>query len=168
MFRITILTTGGTIEKTYDEADGSLANRETIVKNKLLSKLRLPHHQVTIKGIMAKDSLHMDDQDREIIMRAVELHQKSSDAIVILHGTDTMEVTAKFLFEKINPAVAVIMTGAMKPLGFEDSDARQNFTEALMACELVERGVYISFHGKLFAAPNVKKDREKGTFVISN
>jgi L-asparaginase len=30
--KIIVLTTGGTIEKTYDEFDGSLSNRETLIK----------------------------------------------------------------------------------------------------------------------------------------
>ena len=34
-FRINIITTGGTIEKTYDESDGTLGNKETFIKNSL-------------------------------------------------------------------------------------------------------------------------------------
>ena len=54
----------------------------------------------------------------------------------------------------------------MKPLGFEDSDALQNVTEALFAARLVKPGVYISFHNRLFTVPGVRKNKELGTFQI--
>jgi len=38
-----ILTTGGTIEKIYDEFEGALENKDTIVKNP--SKAKAPLHR---------------------------------------------------------------------------------------------------------------------------
>jgi L-asparaginase len=58
----------------------------------------------------------------------------------------------------------VILTGAMKPLGFDDSDAKQNVVEAIYAARLVSAGYYISFHGRLFKVPNVRKNKQRGTF----
>ena len=65
-----ILTTGGTIEKIYDEFEGSLQNKDTIVKNKILQKLRLPYTDIHLEPIMAKDSLLMDDKDRASILQS--------------------------------------------------------------------------------------------------
>ena len=163
--RIVILTTGGTIEKIYDETDGTLANQETIIKNRFLKKLRLPYTELEVKSIMAKDSLYMDDQDREIILNAIKRFEPLESPILILHGTDTMELTARYCFDN-HPkcSVPVIFTGAMKPLEIEGSDAKQNVVEALFAAKLVSPGYYISFHNRLFEVPHVTKNRAKGTF----
>lgn len=164
--KIVIITTGGTIEKSYSEFDGSLRNRQSLLKRRLLSRLRLPHTEILLKEAMAKDSLDMMDEDRAAIFSMAHSQMAQGHPILILHGTDTMEVTAQYFFDKLpQPVVPIVFTGAMKPVGYEDSDALQNFTEAMMACHLVEPGTYISFHNQLFQVPKVKKNRKLRTFV---
>lgn len=163
--RVMIISTGGTIEKTYDEFDGSLENRATAIYERILPKLRLPYTEIAVKSIMAKDSLNLDDQDRRIIYDALKQFSEYGDPIVVLHGTDTMEVTAKYCFDQEhNFNVPIVFTGAMKPLGFEDSDALQNITEALYAAKLLNPGLYVSFHNQIFVVPNVTKNRKTRTF----
>jgi L-asparaginase len=160
-----VLTTGGTIEKIYDEFEGSLQNRDTIVKNKILQRLRLPYTDIIVKSLMSKDSLFMDDEDRELILKSVVEHEKEKYPIVILHGTDTLELTARYLLEKYPQiSVPVVFTGAMKPLGFDDSDAPQNVIEAIFAARILSPGYYATFHGKLFQVPNITKNKSRGTF----
>jgi len=107
----------------------------------------------------------MSDQDRQLILDRVLKVLSGKLPIVILHGTDTMEITAKFLHRSIpSPPVPIVMTGAMTPFGFERSDALQNFTEAVLAARLAEPGVYIVMHGQVLALPGVRKNRELGTF----
>lgn len=163
---IMVFSTGGTIEKSYSELEGVLENRDSIFKDRLLSSLRLPHTEVRLREIMAKDSLEMTDEDREVICRQIESHFAHNIPILVLHGTDTMEITAKYCFENSpNPKVPVVFTGAMRPMGFVDSDGPQNIMEALMVCQTTQPGYYISFHNHLFTVPNVTKDRNQGTFV---
>ncbi len=163
---VLVMTTGGTIEKSYDEFDGSLANRESQIKERILHRLRLPYTKINVFSLMAKDSLHMTDYDRTLILKTLESHLEKKKPIVILHGTDTMAKTAKLIFEKFGPKleVPIVFTGAMKPMGFEDSDANQNVTEALLAAKILKPGVYISFHNRVFELPNVRKNKEKRTF----
>lgn len=162
---VTIITTGGTIEKTYNEFDGSLENRGTSIRNRILTKLRLPETNISVVPLMSKDSLYMSDVDREIIITEIKKQILYGKPIVILHGTDTMTVTAERAFKEIvKPTVPVIFTGAMIPMGFEDSDATQNVTEALLAARILNPGFYITFHNQIFDVPNVQKNREKGTF----
>ncbi len=162
---IVIITTGGTIEKVYDELDGTLENRGTHIKNKIQSKLRLPYTNFTVYPLLNKDSLYMDDEDRRLIVMTVKDQLKKNCPIVVLHGTDTMSVSATKCFEEIKELkVPVVFTGAMIPLGFEDSDAVQNVTEAMLATKLLGPGVYISFHNQIFKLPNVRKNKEKRTF----
>src|SRR5690606_3043994 len=131
---IIVITTGGTIEKTYDEFDGSLANRESIIKGKITSRLRLPYTSLQVYSVMSKDSLFMTDDDRNLLIQFIRSQLEKNAPIVILHGTDTMAVSAELCEREIkNPKVPIVFTGAMKPLGFEDSDALQNVTEALLA-----------------------------------
>ena len=162
---VTIFTTGGTIEKTYDEHDGILENRESIIKQMLLSRLRLPYTRLNIYPLLCKDSLNMTDEDRAFLVHNVEAHMSSKHPIVILHGTDSMAESAHYLQEQIKTIdIPVIFTGAMKPLGFLDSDASQNVTEALLAAKILTPGVYISFHNRVFSVPSVRKNRKQGTF----
>ncbi len=162
---VTIITTGGTIEKTYDEFDGSLENRGTSIKNRILSKLRLPYTNIKVLPILSKDSLYMDQADRELMANYIQQESVKGSPIVVLHGTDTMSLTANFCFDKIkNLSVAVVFTGAMIPMGFEDSDATQNVTEALLSAKLLAPGFYISFHNQIFEVPFVQKNKEKRTF----
>lgn len=162
---LTILTTGGTIEKIYDESEGSLENRETIVKYKILQKLRLPYTNIEVKQIMAKDSLYMNDEDRESILNSIKSYAENNHPIVVLHGTDTMDLTSKYCFDKYPKIkVPVVFTGAMKPLGFDDSDAAQNVIEAIFAAHILKPGYYVTFHGKLFNVPHLRKNKQKGTF----
>lgn len=123
-FEILVFATGGTIEKTYNEFDGSLENRGTSIKNRILSKLRLPTTLIEVWPLMSKDSLHLTDQDRSLICDNVKANANGHRPIVVLHGTDTMTVTAEFCWQHIPaPTVPIVFTGAMIPMGFEDSDS---------------------------------------------
>ncbi len=162
---VVILTTGGTIEKTYDEFDGSLQNRGASIRNRILSKMRLPYTNIIVLPIMSKDSLYMTDSDRVLIADSIKVQLSKSSPIVVLHGTDTMSLTADYCYSVLgNPGVPVVFTGAMIPMGFEDSDSAQNVTEALLAAKLLKPGFYISFHNQIFEVPKVRKNKEKGTF----
>lgn len=166
--KVHILTTGGTIEKSYCESDGSVKNMESQLKARLLARLRLPHTDFWIEEVMAKDSLDMTEEDRETILQRIKAKFPDGNPIVVLHGTDTMEKTLRHCHQNMpRPPVAVIFTGAMTPAGFIESDAQQNFTEALFASQIVPPGFYISFHGALFEAPNVRKNHQRGTFEES-
>lgn len=163
---VIIITTGGTIEKTYNEFDGSLENRGTSIKNRILSKMRLPYTQIHVHPLLSKDSLYMTDQDRDLICTTIAEKMPLGNPIVVLHGTDTMSLTADFCFQKIQtPTVPVVFTGAMIPMGFDDSDAAQNVTEALLATKFLNPGFYISFHNEIFTVPGTTKNKQTGTFI---
>jgi L-asparaginase len=166
--KIYIITTGGTIEKTYDEEKGVLVNRGSHLYE-MLKKLRLPFLDIHHQDLLCKDSLEMTDDDRKIILSAIEdLLKKEKCPVVILHGTDTMELTAQHLYSHLIPDVTIVLTGAMKPFGFENSDALQNFTEALLAAQLLASGIYITMHGKVHKMPGVHKNKKLGTFIKDN
>ncbi|MGA1982164.1 MAG: asparaginase [Acidobacteriaceae bacterium] len=165
MRTIYVVTTGGTIEKRYSEQAGTVLNDASKI-GQYLERLRLPDTEVQVVPVMNKDSLEMTAEDRaELVVRLGEL-LPAKCPIVITHGTDTMAETGVYIqraFPRLE--VPVILTGAMRPLGFEGSDGLQNLTESLLAARLLGPGVYIAMHGQVFAADKAEKDRELGTFV---
>ena len=163
--KLTILTTGGTIDKTYDEFQGSLRNEYTVI-DVILDSLRTPDLEITNVEVMHKDSLDMTGEDREIIAKAVCDAAPTADAIVILHGTDTLSDTGELLCEKCSGLeIPVILTGAMRPYEFRDTDATQNVIEALLASRMLGKGVYVAMHNRVLKFPGVIKDREALTFA---
>lgn len=179
MGRIVLVTTGGTIEKTFDERTGELANRRSIV-HRMLSELRLEGVEVEVVELMSKDSLEMTAGDRAAIAAAVAQafeavegpggpggeNRRPVAGVVVLHGTDTLAETGERLFRELAaPPVAVVLTGAMRPFEMKRSDALQNLTEALFAAQALPPGVYCVAHGRALAFPGVVKDRERGTFT---
>lgn len=174
MRHITLITTGGTIEKTYDEQSGTLDNRRSIVR-RMLRRLRLEDTAVSTIELMSKDSLHMTDDDRARIAEVVRATagtrsrlETVAGGIVILHGTDTLTATGDLLATSMPDLTEpVVLTGAMRPYEMSRSDALQNLTEALFAASTLPPGVYCVAHGKALKFPGVRKDRDRGTFVKS-
>lgn len=173
MRHVTLITTGGTIEKTYDEASGSLVNQRSLVR-RMLGRLRLEETSVNVIELMSKDSLHMTDADRTRVLEAVRaaggMFELATDAsgVVILHGTDTLAITGELLHAKIeHPRVPIVLTGAMRPYEMKRSDALQNLTEAVFAVGVLSPGIYCVAHGRALRFPGVVKDRTTGTFVSS-
>jgi L-asparaginase len=170
MRTLTLITTGGTIEKTYDEQTGELTNRRSVVR-RMLARLRLEDAAVNIIELMSKDSLHLTDEDRGRVIEALRAcgadhAQPPGSGVVILHGTDTLAVTGeRILRDMPGLKVPVVLTGAMRPFEMVRSDALQNLTEAAFAAGVLPPGVYCVAHGRALAFPGVRKDRERGTFV---
>ncbi len=168
MRHVTIITTGGTIEKTYDERSGALENRGTIV-TRMLGRLRLEGVSIRVDELLSKDSLLMTDADRDAIVAGVReaLAHKDCSGVVVLHGTDTLAQTGEAIHAALAGALAapVVLTGAMRPFEMKRSDALQNLTEAVFAAGVLPPGVYCVAHGRALAFPGVVKDKATGTFV---
>ncbi len=166
MREIEVITTGGTIEKTYDEVSQELRNAISIV-DRMLRRLKLPDSHVHVRALFSKDSRDLTDDDRTKILRAVRSAAEMTSSIVLLHGTDTLADTGDLLSKEIGASgPRVVLTGAMRPFEMKRSDALQNLTEALLASTLLVPGVYCVMHGKCLAFPGVRKDPALGTFVL--
>jgi L-asparaginase len=173
MRHITLITTGGTIEKTYDEFSGRLENQRSIV-HRMLRRLRLEDTTISVMELLSKDSLEFTDSDRALILEAVKTAGGSrslptqTTGIVILHGTDTLQVTGELVHAAYAaPRVPIVLVGAWRPYEMTRSDALQNLTEALFSTGVLPPGVYAVAHGRALRFPGVVKDRARGTFVTS-
>jgi L-asparaginase len=170
MRSLVLMTTGGTIEKVYDPSTGMLENRGSIVR-RMFRRLRLEGTHVRIVELMSKDSLLMTDADRARMVEQARLASEgdarhpAADAVLILHGTDTLTVTGETLHQAGPWGCPIVLTGAMRPYEMARSDALQNLTEALLASSLVQPGVYCVCHGRVLAFPGVVKDKTNMTFM---
>jgi len=160
MNKIKIFTTGGTID--CDKAD-STTNEYCFADTYLPKMLEQSRNKVEtdIEVLMMKDSLLMNDKDREDILN--KCLSCKEDKIIITHGTDTMAETAKILGENVKDKTIVLL-GAMIPYNKDFSDALFNLGAAIANVQLLSKGVYISMNGKVFAWDNVKKNKELGVF----
>ena len=164
MRRIALISTGGTIEKTYDELSGLLANKISVL-DIMLASLELRGTDVHRIQLMNKDSLDMTPEDHTLIARTALEMAASHDGVVVVHGTDRLAVSGERICEMGTPATAIVLTGAMRPYELRSTDALQNFTEALLAVQLVAPGVYVAMHNRVLQFPGVIKDPQRGTFV---
>lgn len=166
-FHLTIVSTGGTIEKTYEASSGALANRETVLDH-MLAQLRTPDLRIDRVRLMNKDSLEMTAEDHDLIARSAHQAANKCDGVLIVHGTDRLAASGEATYAMATPATAIIFTGAMRPFELRDTDALQNLTEALLAVRLLDPGVYVAMHNRVLAFPGVVKDRTVGTFVMAD
>jgi L-asparaginase len=164
--RIALLSTGGTIEKTYNESDGTISNQRSVLEI-MLAGLILRGVVIERVPVMNKDSLDMTSADHERIATVAGVYADSHDGIIITHGTDRLQHTGEKLVEKLgeNPRVPIVLTGAMRPYELRNTDALQNLTEALLAVQLVAPGVYVAMHNQVLRFPGVIKDVERLRFV---
>jgi L-asparaginase len=163
--RIALISTGGTIEKTYDELSGVLANHVSVL-DVMLHSLELRGVEVQRVALMNKDSLEMSAEDHTLIAETATRMAQQHAGVVVVHGTDRLAVSGERVVEIAGvPASPIVFTGAMRPYELRSTDALQNLTEALLAVQLVPPGVYVAMHNQVLAFPGVIKDRERGTFV---
>ncbi|MDD2807090.1 MAG: asparaginase domain-containing protein [Patescibacteria group bacterium] len=159
--KITFIQTGGTIDKEYPKTTKGYAFEigEPAVK-RILEKIN-PVFEYEIIPLLQKDSLDITEKDREKITLACKNNQ--NDKIVITHGTDTMAETAEKLSEIKDKTI--VITGAMRPEKFYDSDAMFNVGAAIISAANLPRGVYITMNGRVYEWNKVKRDIVTGQFI---
>ena len=156
---IRIFITGGTFDKAYNELTGELFFKDSHLPEML--KLGRCNLDVQIRTLMMIDSLHMTDDDRQIILR--HCRNAPESRIVITHGTDTMVETADVLARGIADKT-ILLTGAMIPYKFGSSDGLFNLGSALAFAQTLPPGVYVAMNGSCFAWNRVRKNRKTGMF----
>jgi L-asparaginase len=162
---IALISTGGTIEKTYDELRGVLSNQVSVL-DIMLASLELRGVDIQRVQLMNKDSLDMSPEDHTLIAQIATRLAEAHAGVVVVHGTDRLAVSGERVVELAGtPASPIVFTGAMRPWELRNTDALQNLTEALIAVQLVPPGVYVAMHNQVLTFPGVIKDPERRTFV---
>jgi L-asparaginase len=160
---VRIIITGGTIDKVHDPRSEGLAFSPDGATH-VPEMLRIGRcHFPVVQLLMLKDSLYLEDTDREAIAEA--LAEAPEQAIVITHGTGTMGDTARFLTGRA-PDKTIVLTGAMRPFSLYASDGEFNLGGAVIAAQILGPGVWGSMNGRVFAAEKLNKNVEQGRFDV--
>ena len=96
----------------------------------------------------------MTDEDRQMIRKLAR--DCSEECVLITHGTDGMVTTAAALTDI--PDKRIVLTGALQPAAFQQSDAIFNVGCAIGAVQSKSPGVYVAMNGQVFDADKVVKN----------
>ena len=161
-----ILTTGGTIDKVYFDAESAYEVGEPQIAEILRAAgVAL---ETTVETVLRKDSLELTDADRALV--ADRVRASTAEHVVVTHGTDTMAATARAVAEALaadpagGPAKTVVFVGSLTPARFKASDAEFNVGFAVAAVQTLPPGVYVAMNGRVFDPHHVQKSRERNRF----
>jgi L-asparaginase len=168
--KIKIINTGGTFHKKYNKINGQLeisTHSEELNSTiwKILESTEM-NFEFNISAIIFKDSLEMNIKDRKAILHKI-LSSEEED-ILIIHGTDTIDLTAQYLFdhfEQINNK-RIILTGAMRPFEIDKIEASLNIGLSLgyFQSDDLKPDIYIAMNGLVKTFEYIKKNRTEGFF----
>lgn len=154
-----IINTGGTFNKRYNPVSGELyVPEDNRAVETVLGTFAKP---VECTGIIYKDSLEMDDEDRTLLAEMIE--ESDEKRIVVVHGTDTMDLSAERV-AGLGLDKVVVFTGAMVPHRIDPIEATANLAMAIGYAENASDGVYIVIQGVSGSYKQVKKNRSAGKF----
>ena len=158
MDELLIVTTGGTIDKIYfdDKSDYQIGDPQI---GMILRELGVTF-RFTVIPILRKDSLHITDDDRELIRAAIAAQEARH--VLVTHGTDSMVETARVL--AMVAGKTIVLTGALNPARFRGSDAEFNIGTAVGAVQSLPPGVYIAMNGRIWDPAKVRKNVEANRF----
>jgi L-asparaginase len=159
---IVVVTTGGTIDKAYFDALSQFQFGESVI-GRLLGVAQVTRAYRVIE-LLRKDSLELTDSDRAKLKETIESLVERK--IVVTHGTDTMTESASTLSAIKDKTI--VLTGALAPARFAESDAPFNLGMAFAAVQCLAPGVYITMNGQVFTAGHVRKDRNQARFVATD
>ena len=160
MKKIIVVNTGGTFNKVYNPLTGNLEIETTGNALKEITKHWLK--ALKIINIIEKDSLDINDKDRELLVQTI--NKQTEQTIIIIHGTDTIDKTAQYL-NAADLKKEIILTGAMVPYSINPIEATANIASAYGYINAVNKnGIYISMNGVIKDYMSVIKNKEKGYF----
>ncbi|MCZ8116274.1 asparaginase domain-containing protein [Silanimonas sp.] len=151
MDELLIVTTGGTIDKVYFDDKSDYQVGEPQIGN-ILRELGVAF-RFTVIPALRKDSLHISDDDRQMVRTLIAAQPQKH--VLITHGTDTMVETAKVLADL---GKTIVLTGALSPARFRGSDTEFNVGCAVGAVQSMPPGVYIAMNGRVWDPFKVRKN----------
>lgn len=158
---VAVFTTGGTLDKVYFDALSRYQVGKPVVEG-ILEEAGVTA-AFEVRALMQKDSLELNDADRAVIRAAIEAAPERR--ILVTHGTDTMVETARALAGLAGKTI--VLTGALKPARFRDTDAVFNVGAAFVAAQTLPEGTWIVMNGRVFDPEHVRKNRDANRFEES-
>lgn len=169
---VSIIFCGGTISSIANKegmrVDGKaldLLERLSFARPGSYKKLNITKSDVVYSGF----SENMTNRDRQELLRSVKKSLKIGfSRIVITHGTDSMEQTARFLQRKLASTLSrtntvIVLTGSNDHAGSPVTDAWDNLKVAINEnTKQHKSGVFVAFHNLFIPAGEVKKSFSDG------
>ncbi len=162
MQHLTVITTGGTIDKVYFDAKSDYQVGAPQI-GAILAQLEVAF-EFEVVPVLRKDSLDLTDADRAAIRAAVE--GQPHRHVLITHGTDSMVDTARALAGIAGKTI--VLTGALNPARFQGSDAVFNIGCAVGAVQTLGEGVWIAMNGRIWDPRGVRKNRAANRFEAAD
>lgn len=175
--RVHILATGGTIAGAGQSATKTNYTAGQVAIGTLLEAVPQIKEVADVTGeqIVRIGSQDMNDEVWLTLAKRInELFAKNqADAVVVTHGTDTMEETAYFLQLTVKSDRPVVLVGAMRPSTAMSADGPLNLYNAVVAVASpasVGKGVLVAMNNYLISASDVTKSNtvQPETFVGAN
>lgn len=162
--RIVVLGTGGTISgRASQRGDNIGYTAGEVGVAQLLESAGALHggsYTLEVEQVAQVDSKDMSlALWQQLALRCTHwLAQADVAAIVITHGTDTLEETAFFLQTVLQPRKPVVMACAMRPSTALVPDGPQNLLDAMAVAQSAgAQGVLVVCAGKIHGARDVQK-----------
>ena len=157
-----ILNTGGTFNKRYNMLNGAM--EVPFDNNAVETIMRSFIKPIDMAGVIYKDSLEFTPDDRKMLANVISADEEN--VFIIIHGTDTMKITAEFLDAVLDGKI-VILTGAMSPFEIDEIEASVNFGLAVGYAKCcLDKGIYICMNGEIELWNKLSKNRSLGKFEI--
>lgn len=115
---------------------------------------------LSVEQLARIDSKDMRLADLQRLVARVDaaLQSPDVDAVVITHGTDTLEESAYLLQTLLEPHKPVVLTCAMRPATAISPDGPQNLSDAIAVARTEgARGVVVVCAGRVYSALDVAK-----------
>lgn len=157
-----ILNSGGTFNKRYNPLNGEL---EVPFDNSAVERvLQSVECDYNLAGVVYKDSLEMTINDRKILANIIM--ESTDDTFIIIHGTDTMHISAEFLSEIFDDR-KIVFVGSMKPFEIDCVEASLNLGMAIGYARAEQKnGVYICMNGFVEPWLKIQKNTKFGKFEL--
>lgn len=161
-----IINTGGTFNKIYETSSGELIVSQTNKTiHEIVKKICKNEIKIKIDGLIYKDSLQMKKKDRLALLKNIQ--SRSETKIIIIHGTDTMNKSARVLAKFIKNKI-IVFVGSMQPYSIEPVEASATLFMAIGFLENIEKNeknnVFICMNGLIKEHSKIKKNYTKGVF----
>ena len=167
MKKVLMLGTGGTIasEMTQSGLTPALTSEQLVANVPEISALC----EVTCRQLFSIDSTNITPAHWLTIAGAVRESYDDFDGFVIAHRTDTMAYTAAALSYLIQYSPKpIVLTGAQKPILFENTDSKTNLADAFRVAVSDLCGVMIVFNGRVILGTRARKTRTTSLQAFSS
>lgn len=159
---IKLLATGGTIAMKVDPNTGAPVPALTGDEIAATVPQIRDHAILKVENLFNVPSPHMTPEHwieiHAAVMKAVS--DSEIDAVIITHGTDTMEETAYFLDLSVNTAKPIVLIGSQRNSSDVDFDGPRNLLDAVRLVSVKDaenKGVMVAFNEKVHRARSATK-----------